>query len=167
MFLLAFCQSSTALFRLLVQSLQPSLSRACEIIVSVLCHEAGLTSCIDLATALGVTIKWWTPPLDEENRTNPKLSLVTLKPLLSPKTRLVACGHVNNNFGSVHPIREIADLVHTIPGALFSVDGVAWGPHRPIDVEALDVDFYMFSWYKVLGLISRRYMLVEACISAI
>lgn len=148
MFLLAFGQSSTALFRLLVQSLH---SPDCEIVVSILCHEAGITSWIALAKSLGITLKWWAPLRDERNRTNPKLSLATLKPLLSPKTRLLACGHVNNNFGSVHPLREIADLVHTIPGALLSVDGVAWAPHRPIDVRALDVYFYTFSWYKVFG----------------
>ncbi|KAH0598117.1 hypothetical protein MHUMG1_04489 [Metarhizium humberi] len=46
---------------------------------------------------------------------------------------------------------EIAELVHTVPGALICVDGVAWAPHRPIDVRKLNVDFYVFSWYKVFG----------------
>lgn len=45
----------------------------------------------------------------------------------------------------------MAELVHSIPGAVLVVDGVAWAPHRPIDVKALDVDFYCFSWYKVFG----------------
>ncbi|KAF5857862.1 hypothetical protein ETB97_005206 [Aspergillus alliaceus] len=53
--------------------------------------------------------------------------------------------------GTIHPIREIADMVHGVPGAILIVDGVAWAPHRPIDVKALDVDFYCFSWYKVFG----------------
>lgn len=82
---------------------------------------------------------------------NARLTVETLKPLLSPKTRLVTCGHVSNIIGSIHPVRQIADLVHTIPGAMVCVDGVAWAPHRPIDVKALDVDFYVFSWYKVFG----------------
>jgi selenocysteine lyase/cysteine desulfurase len=128
----------------------PSLNSDSEIIISVLCHEAGISSWVPLAKSLGITIKWWAPPREPGN-TNPKLSLATLKPLLTPKTRLVACGHINNNLGSIHAIREVADLVHTIPGALICVDGVAWAPHRPIDVKALDVDFYLFSWYKVFG----------------
>lgn len=60
-------------------------------------------------------------------------------------------GHVSNVLGSIHPVRAIADLVHTIPGAMLCVDGVAFAPHRQIDVKALDVDFYCFSWYKVFG----------------
>lgn len=120
-------------------------------IVSVLCHEAGVTAWIALAKSLGISIKWWTPAGGMGNNTDPKLSLETLRTLLSPKTRLVCCGHVSNITGTIEPIKEIADLVHTIPGALLCVDGVAWAPHRPIDVKNLGVDFYVFSWYKVFG----------------
>ncbi|TIA12436.1 putative nonribosomal peptide synthase [Aureobasidium pullulans] len=67
------------------------------------------------------------------------------------KTRIVTCNHVSNVVGTCHPIRQVADMVHQIPGAILIVDGVAWAPHRPIDVKALDVDFYCFSWYKVFG----------------
>lgn len=121
-----------------------------EMVVSTLCHEAGVTSWVALARSLGIEIKWWSPPGGKGN-TTAKLSVETLKPLLSPKTRLVACGHVSNIFGTIHDIRAVADVVHTIPGALLSVDGVAWAPHRPIDVKAMDVDFYFFSWYKLFG----------------
>lgn len=119
-------------------------------IVSTLCHEAGITSWVALARSLGIEIKWWSPPGGKGN-TSPKLSIETLKPLLSSKTRLVACGHISNIFGTIHDIRAVADVVHTIPGALLAVDGVAWAPHRPIDVKAMDVDFYVFSWYKLFG----------------
>ncbi|ORY59941.1 pyridoxal phosphate-dependent transferase, partial [Pseudomassariella vexata] len=61
------------------------------------------------------------------------------------------CGHVSNIFGTIHDIRAVADVVHTIPDAILSVDGVAWAPHRPIDVKVMDVDFYFFSWYKLFG----------------
>jgi selenocysteine lyase/cysteine desulfurase len=118
--------------------------------VSTLCHEAGITAWVALAKTLDISVKWWAPPCDPTNK-NPKLSLATLKPLLTPKTRLVTCGHVNNVLGSIHDIRAVADLVHTVPGALLCVDGVAWAPHRAIDVRAMDVDFYVFSWYKVFG----------------
>jgi selenocysteine lyase/cysteine desulfurase len=37
------------------------------------------------------------------------------------------------------------------PEALVAVDGVAYAPHRPLDVRSLDVDVYAFSWYKVYG----------------
>lgn len=147
---IAFGPSTSGLIRNVTTSLRPFLNSDSEMIVSTLCHEAGITSWVALARSLGIEIKWWSPPGGKGNPTA-KLSIETLKPLLSPKTRLVACGHVSNVFGTIHDIRAVADVVHTVPGALLSVDGVAWAPHRPIDVKAMDVDFYFFSWYKLFG----------------
>ncbi|CAH0020817.1 unnamed protein product [Clonostachys rhizophaga] len=144
---IAFGQTTTFMFRALGQALRPNLNSDCEIVVSNLCHEASAAAWIKLAKDVGITIKWWAPPPGD----NPVLSLETLKPLLSPKTRVVTCNHVSNVIGNIHPIRQVADLVHAIPGAVLIVDGVAWAPHRPVDVKALDVDFYCFSWYKVFG----------------
>lgn len=146
---IAFGQSTTAMFRNLGHSLRPQLNSDCEMVCSVLCHEASAGSWGRLAKDLGITIKWWAPLQDQGD--SPCLSLETLKPLLSPKTRIVTCNHVSNVVGTIHPIRQIADLVHTIPGCMLIVDGVAWTPHRPVDVKVLDVDFYCFSWYKVFG----------------
>lgn len=54
--------------------------------------------------------------------------------------------------GSISPVRAIADLVHArSPQALVCVDAVAYAPHRAVDVRALGVDVYAFSWYKVYG----------------
>ena len=116
-------------------------------VVSNMCHEASVSAWIALAKDLNIAIKWWSPPPGDD----PCLSLSTLEPLLTPKTRIVTCNHVSNVVGSIHPIREIADRVHQIPNAILIVDGVAWAPHRPVDVKELDVDFYCFSWYKVFG----------------
>ncbi|KAK2612061.1 hypothetical protein QQS21_001910 [Conoideocrella luteorostrata] len=148
---IAFGPSTTGLLRTLSNSLGPNLNADSEIIVSVLCHEAGITAWISLAKSLGISIKWWTPAGGMGNNKDPKLTLESLRPLLSSKTRLVCCGHVSNITGTIEPVKELADLVHTIPGALICVDGVAWAPHRPIDVKQLGVDFYVFSWYKVFG----------------
>ncbi|GFF30143.1 probable cysteine desulfurase [Aspergillus udagawae] len=148
---IAFGPSTTGLVRNLTASLRPSLNADSEIVVSVLCHEADVTAFVALAKTLGISIKWWAPAGGMGNNRDPKLSLDTLRPLLSPKTRLVCCGHVSNITGTIENIKEVADLVHTVPGALILVDGVAWAPHRPIDVKQLGVDFYVFSWYKVFG----------------
>lgn len=51
--------------------------------------------------------------------------------------------------GNIHDIKSIAEEVHNIPRAKLCVDGVALAPHRQVDVKALGVDFYAFSWYKV------------------
>ncbi|GKU18054.1 unnamed protein product [Fusarium langsethiae] len=162
---IAFGQSTTMILRTLGQALKPSLNSDCEIIVSSLCHEGSAGAWRALAADLGIAIKWWMPPAGDD----PCLSLETLKPLLTSKTRIVACNHVSNVVGTIHPIKQIADAVHAIPGAILIVDGVVWAPHRPIDVKALDVDFYCFScgmpglgWRLRLG--SNAFELEEALV---
>lgn len=61
----------------------------------------------------------------------------------------MTCTHTSNILGTIHDIKAIADEVHKVHGAMLCVDGVAFAPHREVDVKALDVDFYAFSWYKV------------------
>ena len=61
----------------------------------------------------------------------------------------MTCTHASNVLGTIHNVKGIANMVHTIPGAKLCVDGVALAPHREVDVKALGVDFYAFSWYKV------------------
>ncbi len=68
---------------------------------------------------------------------------------MSRKTKLVTCTHTSNILGTIHDIKAIADEVHKTPGAMLCVDGVAFAPHREVDVKALGVDVYAFSWYKV------------------
>ncbi|KAJ5342122.1 Pyridoxal phosphate-dependent transferase major region subdomain 2 [Penicillium brevicompactum] len=118
-----------------------------ELVLSKLNHEANTAPWVQVAERLGLTIKWWTAA----DPKNPVCDPTELKSLLSNKTRLVACPHASNITGTISPIREIADVVHGYPRALLCVDGVALAPHRQVDVKALDVDFYAFSWYKVYG----------------
>jgi selenocysteine lyase/cysteine desulfurase len=110
-------------------------------------HEANLASWVSIAERMGLTVKWWTV----QPTTNPKLDPEDLKKLLSPRTKLVACTHTSNILGTITDIKSIAAVVHTIPGAMLCVDGVAHAPHRQINIKELGVDFYCFSWYKVYG----------------
>ncbi|KAF3064850.1 putative cysteine desulfurase 1 [Daldinia childiae] len=151
---IAFGPSATQLLRNLSFTLpfQPGD----EIIVSSIDHEANIAPWKDLASRLNIELKWWTPQAttstSTSTSTNPRLLPADLKPLLSPKTRLVTCTHASNVLGSIHDIKAIADAVHSaVPTALLCVDGVAYAPHRPVDVKALGVDFYVLSWYKVYG----------------
>jgi cysteine desulfurase / selenocysteine lyase len=70
--------------------------------------------------------------------------------LLSPKTRLVAVTGVSNALGTVNPVREIIRLAHerSIP---VLIDGAQMVPHMPVDVQALDCDFFVFSGHKMYG----------------
>ena len=84
--------------------------------------------------------------IDEHGR----LALDQLDGILSPRTRLLACGHVSNALGTINPIAELARRVHSA-GALLLVDGAQGAPHLPVDVQALDCDFYAVSGHKMCG----------------
>ncbi|KAI1847389.1 hypothetical protein JX266_006614 [Neoarthrinium moseri] len=143
---IVFGSSTTQLFRNLSYALK--FKEGDEIVVSSIDHEANIAPWVDLAAREKLTLKWWTPA----KSTNPKLLVDDLKPLLSSRTRLVTCTHTSNILGTITNVRAIADAVHAAgPEARLCVDGVAYAPHRGLDVAALGVDFYCFSWYKVYG----------------
>ena len=73
-----------------------------------------------------------------------------LDEIVTERTKLVAVTHVSNILGTVNPIAEIAARVHE-HGAQICVDSVAYAPHRLLDVQQLDVDYLVFSLYKVFG----------------
>ncbi|KAI1118818.1 aminotransferase class-V [Nemania sp. NC0429] len=127
-----------------------------EIIVSSIDHEANIAPWVDLAARQKLVLKWWTPTLSPSSTTknpDPQLNAANLRPLLTSRTRLVTLTHASNILGSIHPIASIAAEVRAgpSPSALVVVDGVSYAPHRPVDVRALGVDVYVFSWYKVYG----------------
>ncbi|KAK1704022.1 pyridoxal phosphate-dependent transferase [Colletotrichum lupini] len=137
--------STTQAFRNLAAALK--LKAGDEVILSEVDHESNIDPWLHYATLAGATVKWWAP----SDHSNPKLDVVALRNLLTPKTRFVACTHASNILGSIHDIKAFADVVHEVPGALLCVDGVAYAPHRAIDVKEIGADFYAFSWYKVYG----------------
>ena len=122
-----------------------------EIIVSELDHESNIDPWLHIAGLAGATVKWWTP----DDRSNAYLDPDTLRGLMTAKTKWVACTHVSNILGRIHDIKAIASVVHDVPGAMLCVDGVAYAPHRHIDVKELGVDFYALSWYKASFSFSR------------
>lgn len=70
--------------------------------------------------------------------------------MLSPRTRIVAVTHVSNSLGTVNPVRRIIDLAHD-RGIPVLLDGAQAIPHQPVDVQALNADFYVFSGHKMFG----------------
>jgi cysteine desulfurase/selenocysteine lyase len=64
--------------------------------------------------------------------------------------KLVAIAHVSNTLGTIAPLEAIIPRAHAA-GALVLVDGAQGAPHLPVDVKALDADFYTFSGHKMLG----------------
>jgi len=92
-----------------------------------------------------IRVKWW-----KVNPETLELDLEDLKKLMTERTRLVAFTHASNILGTINPVKEITRFIHD-HGAMVCVDGVAYAPHRLVDVQDLDVDFYAFSFYKVYG----------------
>jgi cysteine desulfurase/selenocysteine lyase len=95
-----------------------------------------------------------------------ELRLDVFEVLLRLKPKLVAFTHVSNTLGTINPVREMVDLAHAA-GALVLVDGAQAVPHVPVDVQALDCDFYAFSGHKMLapmgsGALWARRELLEA-----
>lgn len=70
--------------------------------------------------------------------------------LLTPRTKIVAITHVSNALGTVNPIEQMAAMAHAA-GAKILVDGAQSAPHMTIDVQKLDVDFFVFSGHKCYG----------------
>src|ERR1017187_413625 len=134
-----FGPSTTALLQYLAQAMAYQFKPGDELIVTRFDHESNIGPWLGLE-ALGVTVKFW--EIDKESF---DIDLGALKHLLSSRTRLVAVTHVSNILGTINPIAEIARLVHA-HGAKIVVDGVAYAPHRAIDVAVLDVDYYVFSF---------------------
>ena len=79
-----------------------------------------------------------------------RISSEEIEDKITPATRLVAMGHISNVTGVVNPAEEIISRAHRM-GAKVLVDGTQAVPHVPVDVKALDADFYVFSAHKMLG----------------
>jgi cysteine desulfurase family protein (TIGR01976 family) len=115
-----------------------------EIIVTNLDHEANIGAWRGLADD-GMVIREW--PVNAETG---NLEIETLDGLLGDRTRLVCFSHCSNIVGRINDARAITQRAHDA-GALVAIDGVAYAPHRALDVKALDADFYMLSLYKLFG----------------
>lgn len=136
--------STTILARHLAHALAATWRPGDEVVVTDLDHEANVGAWRALE-ARGIVLREW-----RFRRDTQRLELDDLEPLLSPRTRLVAFTQVSNVVGTIHDVPAIARRVREA-GALTCVDGVAFAPHRHVDVRALGVDFYLVSLYKVFG----------------
>ncbi|NBN63198.1 cysteine desulfurase-like protein [Pannonibacter tanglangensis] len=155
---IVFGASTTQLLQNLAKAMQGQLQPGDEIIVTVSDHESNIGPW-DRLQAAGVVVRFW--PLNKDTFT---LDLADLAPLMSARTKMVCVTHVSNILGHINPVREIADFVHA-RGALLCVDAVAYAPHRLVDVQACDADYYVFSLYKTYGphyaMMYGRYELLE------
>ena len=121
-----------------------NLSEGDEIVLSVMEHHSNIVPWQIVAQRTGAVIR--VVPVDDLGN----FLFDEYTKLLSPRTKMVALTHVSNALGTVVPIAEAVRLAHDA-GALVLVDGCQAAPHMSVDVQALNVDFYVFSGHKLYG----------------
>ncbi len=140
-----FGYNMTTLTLHLGRSIGATLSPGDEIVVTTLDHEANVSTWEAMAADRGVTVRKVDVHMDDLT-----LDLEDLESKLNARTKLVAIGYASNAVGTINPVAEIVARAHEV-GALTYVDAVAFAPHGPIDVQALDTDFLVCSAYKWFG----------------
>ena len=115
-----------------------------EILVSMLEHHSNIVPWQLIAEEKGASLK--VIPLTGSG----EWDLSAIDSLLSSKTKLVAVNHVSNALGTINPIKTLIDKAHAI-GAMILIDGAQAVAHFPVDVRALDCDFYCYSAHKMFG----------------
>lgn len=120
------------------------LHRGDEILVSELEHETNVGPWLRLSEA-GIRVRTW--EAEPETR---QLTLDGLERAFSRRTKLVCFTHCSNVLGALVPVEALTRFAHE-HGARVLVDGVAYAPHRLVDVRSWDVDYYVLSLYKLYG----------------
>ena len=136
--------STTQILQNLSLAMAPLFKPGDEVVVTDVDHESNIGPWTRLADR-GVQVKVW-----KLRRESLELHADDLARLVTKRTRLVAFAQVSNVLGHVNPVHQAVKLAHDA-GAWALLDGVAFAPHRKVDVRALDADFYVLSLYKVFG----------------
>lgn len=141
---IVFTKGATEAINLVAASFGERLVEGDEIILSVMEHHANIVPWHFLRQAKGVVLKF--VPVSDEG----ELDMDAYRALFSPRTRLVSLSHMSNVLGTVNPAAEIVAIAnaHSVPVLL---DGCQSIVHEIVDVQALDVDFYVFSGHKLYG----------------
>ena len=140
-----FLRGTTEAINLVAQSFGRSrLQPGDEIVVSVLEHHSNFVPWTMACQATGARLR--VVPLTDAG----ELRMDEYAAMLGERTKLVALGHVSNSLGTINPVDEIVRLAHArnIPVLLDGAQAVA---HLPVDVQALDCDFYAFSGHKLFA----------------
>jgi len=131
-----------------------------EVIISTLEHHANIVPWQMLVESLGIILK--IIPLTGEHC----LDIHAYQQLLTTKTKFVSVAHISNALGIINPIEEIIHLAHQFDAQVI-IDGAQAVAHIPVDVQALDCDYYLFSAHKLfaptgVGVLYGKQHLLEA-----
>lgn len=141
---IVFTKGATDAINLVAASFGQRLVEGDEIILSVMEHHANIVPWHFLRQSKGVVLKF--VPVSDEG----ELDMDAYRALFGPRTRLVSLSHMSNVLGTVNPAAEIVAIAHA-QGVPVLLDGCQSIVHEIVDVQALDVDFYVFSGHKLYG----------------
>ena len=140
---IAFGMNATSFIRLISLAIGQTLGARTEIVVTDIDHEANVATWLALERN-GAQIRYW------KMRDDGNLHAEDLDPLVSSKTRLVACTLTSNALGSIVDVAAAARIAHAAGAEIF-LDSVHYGPHGLIDVQAMDCDYLVCSGYKIFA----------------
>jgi len=140
---IAFGMNATSFIRLVSLAIGQTMHSRNEIVLTDMDHEANVATWLALENK-GAKFLWW------RMREDGNLHAQDLRPLLSERTRLVACTVASNALGSVVDVAAAAKLAHNVGAEIF-LDCVHFGPHGLIDVRAVHCDYLVCSGYKIFS----------------
>lgn len=140
-----FTRGTTEAINLVARSFgHDSIGAGAEIIITELEHHSNIVPWQMLCERTGAALKY--VPINDRG----ELMLEHYEKIVNENTRLVAVGHISNALGTINPIKTIIERAHAV-GAKVLIDGAQAVPHRYVDVNELDCDFYAFSGHKLFG----------------
>ncbi|MER9451138.1 cysteine desulfurase-like protein [Mesorhizobium sp. M0254] len=140
---ICFGMNATSFIRLVSLGIGQMLAKDTErdeIVITDMDHDANIATWLALEPA-GAKFKWW------RMREDGNLHVDDLKPLVSDRTRLVACTVTAHSIGSIVDVASVAAIAHAAGAEVF-LDCVHYGSHGLIDVQAWDCDYLVCSGYK-------------------
>ena len=142
---IVFLRGTTEAINLVAQSYgRKNIGQGDEIILTELEHHGNIVPWQLLAEQVGAVIR--VIPINDHG----EVVLDEFTKLLGPRTKFVSVAHVSNSLGTINPVEQIVALSHA-QGVPVLIDGAQSAPHIPVDVTAIDADFYAFSGHKVFG----------------
>jgi cysteine desulfurase/selenocysteine lyase len=142
---IVFVRGTTEAINLVAQSYgRSTLKPGDEIVISHMEHHSNIVPWQILCEQTGAVLR--VVPIDDRG----EFLLDEYEKLLGSRTRLVSVVHVSNVLGTINPVREVIELAHR-RGVPVLLDGAQAVAHLPVDVQALDCDFYAFSGHKLYG----------------
>ncbi len=140
-----FVRGTTEAINLVAQSfVRSQVTKGDEILITAMEHHANIVPWQFVCEQTGAVLK--VLPIDQQGN----LLVEQLAAYLTPRTKICAITHIANAIGTVNPIKAIIAECHAA-GVPVLIDGAQAIAHTPVDVQALDCDFYAFSGHKLLG----------------